>query len=57
MCAKIDSPLFRVLQAFARPGTALLLGEAVSPEKLNDDAVGRVVDRLYEMGTSKALSD
>jgi transposase len=36
--------------------TELLLGEAISPEKLNDDAVGRVLDRLYEVGTSKVLS-
>jgi transposase len=50
------TPLFRLPQAFAKMDTELLLGEAISPEKLNDDAVGRVLDRLYEVGTSKVLS-
>ena len=50
------SPLFRLPQAFAKMDTELLLGEAIPPDKLNDDAVGRVLDRLYEVGTSKVLS-
>jgi transposase len=50
------SPLFRLPQAFAKLDTELLLGEAISPEKLNDDAVGRALDRIYEAGTSKVLS-
>ena len=50
------TPLFRLPQAFAKMDTELLLGQAISPDKLNDDAVGRVLDRLYEVGTSKVLS-
>lgn len=51
------SPLFRLPQAFAKLDTELLLGGgAISPEKLNDDAVGRVLDRIYEVGTGKVLS-
>ena len=50
------SPLFRLPQAFAKLDTELLLGEAISPEKLNDDAVGRALDRLFEVGTSRVLS-
>jgi len=50
------TPLFRLPQAFAKLDTELLLGEAISPEKLNDDAIGRVLDRLFEVGTSKVLS-
>jgi transposase len=50
------TPLFRLPQAFAKVDTELLLGEAILPEKLNDDAVGRVLDRLYEVGTSKVLA-
>jgi transposase len=50
------SPLFRLPQAFAKLDTELLLGEAISPEKLNDDAVGRALDRIFEVGTSKVLS-
>jgi len=50
------TPLFRLPQAFAKLDTELLLGEAISPAKLNDDAVGRVLDRLFEVGTNKVLS-
>ena len=50
------TPLFRLPQAFAKLDTELLLGEAISPDKLNDDAVGRALDRVYEVGTSKVLS-
>src|SRR5512143_2858527 len=47
------TPLFRLPQAFAKLDTELLLGEAISPERLNDDAIGRVLDRLFAVGTSK----
>lgn len=50
------TPLFRLPQAFAKLDTGLLLGERISPEKLNDDAAGRVLDRLYEVGTAKILA-
>ena len=46
------TPLFRLSQAFAEMDTELPLGEAISTEKLNDDVVGRVLDRLYEVGTN-----
>lgn len=50
------SPLFRLPEAFAKLDMELLLGEAISPEKLNDDAVGRALDRIFEVGTGKVLS-
>ncbi len=50
------SPLFRLPQAFAKLDTELLLGEAIAAEKLNDDAVGRTLDRIFEVGTGKVLS-
>jgi transposase len=50
------SPLFRLPQAFAKVDTELLLGEAIAAEKLNDDAVGRTLDRIFEVGTGKVLS-
>ena len=50
------TPLFRLPQAFAKLDTELLLGEAISPEKLNDDAVGRALDRIFDVGTNKVLS-
>jgi transposase len=50
------TPLFRLPQAFVKLDTELLLGEAISPDKLNDDQVGRVLDRIYKVGTGKVLS-
>ena len=32
------------------------MGKAVTPEALNDDTVGRVLDRLYEIGTMKLFT-
>jgi transposase len=49
------TPLFRLPQAFAKLDTELLLGEAISPQKLNDDAVGRALDRIFAVGTNKVL--
>jgi len=50
------SPLFRLEESFAHLDPELLLGEGISVSQLNDDAVGRVLDRLYEVGTNKVLS-
>lgn len=45
------SPLSRVEEGFAQQDTARLLGKAVAPEACHDDPVGRVLDRLDEIGT------
>jgi transposase len=45
------SPLYRLEEFFAHQDTELLLGQALPPRAFNDDAVGRVLDRLYDMGT------
>ena len=50
------SPLFRLEDSFAHLDVELLLGEGISVSQLNDDAVGRVLDSLYEVGTNKVLS-
>lgn len=50
------SPLYRLEECFAHQDRALLLGKAVAPECFNDDTVGRVLDRLYEVGTMKLLT-
>src|SRR5215831_7530362 len=50
------SPLYRLEEFFAHQDTALLLGRAIPPHALNDDAVGRVLDRLYAMGTMKLFT-
>ena len=46
-------PLYRLDAFFAHQDTALLLGTALPPPALNDDTVGRVLDRLSDMGTMK----
>ena len=50
------SPLYRLEECFAQQDTALLLGKSVAPEAFHDDTVGRVLDRLYEIGTMKLFT-
>jgi transposase len=50
------SPLYRLEEFFAHQDTALLLGKALPPHAFNDDTVGRVLDRLYDMGTMKLFT-
>jgi transposase len=50
------SPLYRLEEFFASQDTELLLGKAVPPHALNDDTVGRVLDRLYDLGTMKLFT-
>ena len=41
---------------FTHQDTALLLGKAVAPEAFNDDTVGRILERLYDVGTMKIFT-
>jgi transposase len=50
------SPLYRLEEFFAQQDTALLLGKALPPQALNDDTVGRVLDRLYDFGTMRLFT-
>jgi transposase len=50
------SPLYRLEEFFAQQDTELLLGQAIPPHAFNDDAVGRVLDRLYDVGTMKLFT-
>jgi transposase len=50
------SPLYRLEEFFAQQDTALLLGKAIPPHALNDDTVGRVLDRLYDFGTRRLFT-
>ena len=47
------SPLYRLEEVFAYQDTALLLGQAIAPDAFHDDTVGRVLERLYNVGTMK----
>jgi transposase len=50
------SPLYRLEEFFAQHDTELLLGKALPAQAFNDDTVGRVLDRLYEIGTMKLFT-
>jgi transposase len=50
------SPLYRLEEFFTHQDTALLLGKAVAPEVFNDDTVGRILERLYNVGTMKIFT-
>jgi transposase len=50
------SPLYRLERSFEGMDLELLLGVDVPSSKLNDDAVGRVLDRVWEAGTGKVLT-
>jgi Domain of unknown function (DUF4277) len=50
------SPLYRLEEFFTHQDTALLLGKAVAPEALNDDTVGRILERLYAVRTMKIFT-
>lgn len=50
------SPLYRLGEFFPHQDTALLLGKAVAPEAFKDDTVGRLLERLYDVGTMKIFT-
>jgi transposase len=50
------SPLYRLEEFFAHQDTALLLGQDLAPDAFNDDTVGRVLERLYDVGTMKIFT-
>jgi transposase len=50
------SPLYRLEGFFAHQDTARLWGQALPPHAFNDEAVGRVLDRLYDVGTMQLFT-
>jgi transposase len=51
------SPLYRVEEFFRTRDVGLLLGADMAAGMLNDDAIGRVLDRMYAYGTWKIFSE
>jgi transposase len=49
------SPLFRLGRFFADKDVELLLGEDIPVKKLNDDAAGRILDRIADVGTNVVM--
>lgn len=50
------SPLYRFERFCAQLDTELLLGERIDAAKFNDDALGRMLLRIYEVGTGPILT-
>ena len=50
------SPLYRLESFFRTQDTELLLGKEIPPEDFKDHNVGRVLDRIYEVGTQGIFS-
>jgi len=47
----VSRPLYLFPQFFEDKATEHLLGKGIKPEHLNDDKIGRVMDKLYVKGT------
>jgi hypothetical protein len=50
------SPLYPLEKTFEDYDQQVLLGQVLAPGYFNDDNVGRVMDRIYEIGTQKIFS-
>jgi hypothetical protein len=50
------NPLYRLEISFRNMDVELLLGKGVSASMLNDDAAGRLLDKLAEVGTGKIMA-
>jgi transposase len=48
----ISRPLYLFSQFFEDKATEHLIGQGILPEHLNDDRIGRIMDKLYEKGLS-----
>ncbi|MGK7894280.1 MAG: DUF4277 domain-containing protein, partial [Xenococcus sp. (in: cyanobacteria)] len=49
----VTRPLYLFPQFFKDKATAHLLGKGICPEQLNDDRIGRVMDKCYSYGISE----
>lgn len=50
-------PLYRVEDFFSHQDTDLLVGKDISSASFSDDNIGRVLDRIYDYGSSKLFSN
>jgi transposase len=49
------TPLYLLPEYFAKRDTEALLGKGIAPEHVNDDAVGRMLDRVAKAGPQKVF--
>jgi transposase len=52
----VSAPLYMFPKFFEGKATEHLIGEGVQPEHLNDDRLGRVMDKLYLTGLSQVFT-
>ncbi len=52
----VSAPLYLFSQFFEGKATEHLIGEGIQPKHLNDDRLGRVLDKLYVTGTSQIFT-
>lgn len=52
----VSSPLYLFSKFFEGKATEHLIGEGIKPEHLNDDRLGRVLDKLYGVGLSQIFT-
>ena len=51
----VSAPLYLFEKFFVGKATEHLLGEGIQPEHLNDDRLGRVLDKLYSAGLTEVF--
>lgn len=52
----LSAPLYLFENFFIGKATEHLIGEGVTAEQLNDDRIGRALDKYYEVGTTKLFT-
>jgi transposase len=52
----VSAPLYLFSKFFEGKATEHLIGVGIQPEHLNDDRLGRVLDKLYLTGTSQIFT-
>nr|AMO66170.1 transposase [Kamptonema sp. PCC 6506] len=52
----LSAPIYLFDAFFVGKATEHLIGEGVTPEQLNDDRIGRALDKYYRAGTTKLFT-
>ncbi len=52
----LSAPLYLFETFFVGKATEHLIGEGVTPDQLNDDRIGRALDKYYQAGTTKLFT-
>ncbi len=52
----LSAPIYLFDAFFVGKATEHLIGEGVTPKQLNDDRIGRALDKYYRAGTTKLFT-